>query len=553
MSASEIPIPSKGWGHLNMPENTRNALLSVFDKTGIVDFARELVDRGWNIYSSGGTAKAVAEAGLSVTDVADLVGGEAILGHRVVTLSRELHAGMLARYVEEDVAEMERLGLPYIDLVCFNLYPLAEEVAKPEATTESVIEKTDIGGPAALNAAAKGLRIVVGDPADYEKVLEWLRAGEPDAEAFKRSLMAKAHFITSKYYLPAARYHSDGKYDGVHGEKVEDLKYGENPYMTPAALYATDNDDLLAVHRFELVEGDARSLVGLTDVDSLLQVLTHIAAGLDQNFGEVPLMAVGVKHGNACGAAVGSDPVEVVNRMVAGDKRAIFGGVVMTNFPISEEVAEALMHRDDHDPPRLYDGIFAPSFEGNAPGVLKRKQGKCRMMANPELEFLSIDSLDTAPRYRQVRGGYLKQPNYTFVLNLAECELFGDELFTDQQERDLVLGWAVGCVSNSNTITLTRDGQLLANAVGQQDRVGAVELALKRATDAGHDVAGAVAWSDSFYPAPDGPKVLGEAGVAAAFATSGSLQDRKTAYTFGVHRMKLMMQPDAKARGFAKH
>jgi AICAR transformylase/IMP cyclohydrolase PurH len=204
---------------------------------------------------------------------------------------------------------MEALELPYIDLVCFNLYPLAEEIAKPEATVDSVIEKTDIGGPTALNSGAKGGRIVIGDPADYQPTLDWLKAGEPDRDEFVQALRAKALFTVSKYYLPAARFHSDGQYDGLFGERVEELKYGENPYMMPATLYKTTDDDPLAIHRFELVEGDARSMVGLTDVDCLLQVLTHLAAGHQLNFGSVPYMAVAVKHGNACGAAVGHDPV----------------------------------------------------------------------------------------------------------------------------------------------------------------------------------------------------------------------------------------------------
>lgn len=530
----------------------KNALLSVYDKAGIVEFAQDLIDLGWNLYSSGGTAKAIAEAGFPVTDVAELVGGEAILGHRVVTLSREVHAGLLARYIEEDLAEMEALGLPYIDLVCFNLYPLAEEVAKENATRESVIEKTDIGGPTALNSAAKGGRIVIGDPDDYAPVLQWLKDGEPDRELFLQELQAKAFFTTAKYYLPAARFHSDGAYDGVLGERVEELKYGENPYMTPAALYKTDDTDPLAVHRFELVEGDQRSLVGLTDVDCLLQVLTHLAAGHELNFGSVPLMAVGVKHGNPCGAAVGSNPVDVITKMVTGDTRAIFGGVIMTNFPITREVAEALMERNKNDPPRMFDGIFAPSFAADAPEVLKRYQGKCRMMVNPALAELTGDSLDATPRRREVRGGYLLQPNYTFVLNVSESSEHG-ALVSMRQARDIVTAWAIGSVSNSNTITVVADDMLLGNGVGQQDRVGAAELALKRARDAGHDVGGAVAWSDSFFPFPDGLEVLAKAGLSTVFASSGSKQDDAVIETAVRLDIGLLMQPDAKVRGFAKH
>jgi len=531
----------------------KNALLSVYDKNGIVEFARSLVELNWNIYSSGGTAKALQDAGIPVTDVATLVGGSAILGHRVVTLSREIHAGLLARYIKEDEDEMKSLGLPYIDLVCFNLYPLAEEIAKDEATPESVIEKTDIGGPAALNSGAKGERIVIGDPNDYQPVVDWLKAGSPDKDAFIKDLAAKAYFTTAKYYLPAAKFHSDAKYEGMLGERVENLKYGESPYLTPAAHYKIGDDtDPLALHNFTLVEGDARSFIGLTDADCLLQGLTHIAAGFELNFGKVPLMAMGVKHGNACGAAVGDDPIKVIKEMIAGDKRALFGGVIMTNFKITKEVAHAMTELDPGDPPRLFDGVFAPSFDEDVPEMLQRYQGKCRMMANPALERLTIDSLDHTTRRRQVRGGYLTQPNYTFVLDISKSDVHGNPI-SEAEKRDMVMAWAIGCISNSNTITLVNHGQLIGNGVGQQDRVGAAELAVKRARDAGHTVEGAMAWSDSFFPAPDGPEVLAKAGVKAIFSSSGSRRDQESIDVCEKMGVTLLMQPDSEVRGFAKH
>ena len=531
----------------------KNALLSVYDKTGVVDFARSLVELNWNIYSSGGTAKAIADAGLPVTDVATLVGGSAILGHRVVTLSREIHAGLLARYIAEDETEMESLGLPYIDLVCFNLYPLAEEVGKADATPESVMEKTDIGGPAALNSGAKGQRIVLGDPSDYEPVIKWLQDDQPDKDSFINALAAKAYFTTSKYYLPAAKYHSSGLYEGMLGERVENLKYGESPYLTPAAHYKVGDDtDPLALHHFTLVEGDARSFIGLTDADCLLQGLTHIAAGFEKNFGKVPLMAMGVKHGNACGAAIGDDPITVIKQMIAGDKRALFGGVIMTNFPITSEVAKAMTELDPGDPPRLFDGVFAPAFDAEVPEILQRKQGKCRMMANPALATLTIDSLDHTTRRRQIRGGYLTQPNYTFVLDLSKSDVHGETL-TEQENKDIVMAWAIGCISNSNTITLIKNGQLVGNGVGQQDRVGAAELAIKRGRDAGHDVKDSVAWSDSFFPAPDGPEVLGNAGITAIFSSSGSMRDQESIDMCAKMGVTLLMQPDSEVRGFSKH
>lgn len=532
--------------------NQRTALLSVWDKTGIEEFAAKLLACGFRLYSSGGTAKRLASAGLEVTDVADLIGRAAILRHRVVTLSQEVHGGLLADYAI-DAEEMAELGFPYIDLVCVDFYPLVAEIAKPESTPQSVIEQTDIGGPAMLRSAAKGRRIVVGRSQDRQRVLDWLEAGEPDADAFRNELAGIAEGIVANYALQSARYTSGGTIDGLVGEQVEVLKYGENAWQSPAGLFATmGNDDPLAVHRFTLVEGDARSLVNLTDVDCLLQVLTHIAAGFEKNFGRVPYMAVGVKHGNACGAAVGTDPAEVASAMVDGDKRALFGGVVMTNFPITKSVAEALVKRYEGDPPALYDGVFAPSFDDDAPAILKRYQGKCRMMANPALTSLGLATLDTQPRLRQVRGGFLLQPNYTFVLDLAKAKVEVGSV-EEALKRDVVLAWAIGSVSNSNTITLVCDGQLLANAVGQQDRVGACELAVKRALDAKHFLEDAVAWSDSFFPYPDGPAVLANAGIGTIFTSSGSKQDNKTIALCQEHEVALLMMPDTEVRGFAKH
>lgn len=532
-----------------------NALLSVYDKTGIADFAAELAELGWNIYSSGGTAGAIAAAGVPVTDVAELTGFPAILDHRVVTLHPRVHGGILGVPDKpQHQADMEAYGIEPFGLVVGGLYPFSDTVASG-VSWSACVEQIDVGGPTMLRGAAKNHAYVgvVTSPADYETVLQELRATGQLSDSTRLQLAIKAFAHTAAYDLAITEWISNGGRAGVLGEKVEDLKYGENPYMKPAGLYGVDDNDPLAVHQFRLVEGDSRSLVGLTDVDRLLQYLTHIAAGFEHNFAEVPYIAAGVKHGNACGAAVGSDPVTVIKQMVAGDKRAIFGGVIMTNFPVTERVAEALMERDEDDPPRLFDGIFAPSFGPGASEVLKRYKGKCRMMTNSALSDLGVTSLDATLRIRQVRGGFLRQPNFTYVLDLNETDIRGGQWLRDQHCRDLVLAWAIGCVSNSNTITLVRQGQLIGNGVGQQDRVGAAELAVKRARDAGHLISGAVAYSDSFFPAPDGPGVLVQAGVTAIFTSSGSKRDDATVDVCVDNKVTLVMQPDSEVRGFANH
>jgi len=530
---------------------SKNALLSVYDKNGIEDFAKQLHDLGWNIYASGGTAKAIQVAGVPVEDVASLVGGGAILGHRVVTLSREIHAGLLATDSAEDEAELKQLGIPRIDLVCVDLYPLEQEIAKPGSTRESVIEQTDIGGPTMLRSAAKGERIVISQPQQRQQVIDWLKAGEPDRAEFISGLIANVEAVVANYALASARYHSSGGYDGLVSKRVADAAYGENPWQANASLYSADNKaDALSLAKFKLKQGVAPSYNNYCDFDRLLQTTSHIAAGWDVNFGKVPVIAVGGKHGNACGAAIGSDSKSTIEKMLEGDLRAIFGGIVLVNFEITAELAEVLLQHKVESGRRLLDAVIAPAVTQEALELLRRKKDKCRVLVNPALANLSKDSLDTAMRMRYVRGGWLAQDNYTYVLDLNDEDMDKNGQANDE---DIVLSWAIGSTSNSNTITLVRDGQLIGNGVGQQDRVGAAELAVKRAKDAGHEVTGATAYSDSFFPFPDGPQSLADAGIAHILSSSGSVGDTKVKEAMAVAKVSLYLIPDKKARGFYAH
>ena len=533
----------------------RTALLSVYDKTGIVEFAKglkALPDQEWEILASGGTAKALTEAGVEVTDTGSIVGGP-ILGHRVVTLSREIHAGLLAKDNTEDRAELESLKIRFIDLVCCDLYPLKAEIAKTGSTMESVVEQTDIGGPTMIRSGAKAGRIVVCDPADRTKVVEWLAAGEPEKENFVQMLHAKAEYVIADYVLTSAKYHGDGMYEGLVGTKIADCKYGENAYQTPARVYTNSSTDTLAIDKFTLVAGGAPSYNNWCDLDRMLQTATHIAAGFDTNYNKVPKIALAVKHGNTCGAAVGEDAVEVLQKMIMGDPRAIFGGLVMTNFPIDDQLAEVLLSYNMESGRRILDGIIAPSFTDGAVEHLKRKGDKCRFMANAALLSLNKDSIDTAPRMRAARGGFLMQPNYTFVLDLKSADLAKNGAASEQEERDMLLAKAISDTSNSNTISLVKNGQLIGNGVGQQDRVGAANLALMRAQGSNHDANGAVASSDSFFPFPDAPETLINAGVKAILSTSGSVNDGKAVDVCKAANVPLYLIPDTQARGFFGH
>lgn len=549
------------------------ALLSVYDKTGIVEFAQGLVDLGWRLYASGGTARVIAEAAIAVLDVSELVGGKAMLGHRVVTLSREISAGLLADTESaEDMAEMTALGLPLIDLACVDMYPLQETITKPASTKQDVIQQTDIGGPTMLRSAAKGHRIVLSHAEQRGPVLTWLKAGKPDENDFLDALAARAEYEVARYVLTSAAYLNGTEISGSLALLASPTKYGENPQQTPAAFYADNRVaiDPLGVDQFQHVQGMERSYVNMTDIDRLLQTVTHIAAGFERNFATVPAIAVGVKHGNACGAAVAESSIEAVQKMLQGDTRAIFGGVVMINGEIDKIVADTLMrYAVDGDKPRLLDGVIGASVTEEALELLSRN--KLRLVVNPALANLGELSLDTSRRQRSVRGGVMEQPNYDFIMDLSADYIQQHGQVTDQQKRDLILGWAVGATSNSNTITLVKNGQLIGNGVGQQDRVGAGQLALTRTSTAlpeledlgdkfllkvtldKQKLSGAVAYSDSFFPFPDGPELLAKAGIKAILTSSGSVGDEQVIKALTAAGTSLIMGPDKITRGFYLH
>lgn len=550
------------------------ALISVYDKEGITEFAKSLSKLDWQIYASGGTAQKLRDAKIAVSDVAELVGGGAILGHRVVSLSREVYAGLLAEKDKpEDVQELKKLSIPFIDLVCVDMYPLEEEIAKQGATVQDVIEKTDIGGPTLLRAAAKGRRIVLSVREQRQQVIDWLKTDKPDENEFLEQLAARAEYEVTRYTMTLAKYLGGNNVAGTISRLNANTVYGENPQQPDAGFYADNrvSVDPLGLDHFEFVKGAVRSYINMTDIDRLLQMVTHIAAGFEQNFKQIPAIAIGVKHGNACGAAVAENQAEATRKMIDGDIRAIFGGVVMVTGVIDEEVADVLMHyRMRKGNSRLLDGVIGAGVTDGALAMLTRK--KLRVVVNPALTKITKESLDDTRRIRQVRGGLLAQPNYTFIQDLSAgyMKFHGDKL-TLQQKKDMILGWAIGSTSNSNTIVLVKDGKIISNGVGQQDRIGASQLALTRTTSQFPDLEvtddkltmtihlrklkleGAVAYSDSFFPFPDGPELLARAGVKAILTTSGSVADDVVIKALVDAGVSLAMVPDTIGRGFFGH
>ncbi len=531
------------------------ALFSVLkkDDPDINPIAATLIKMGWDIFGSKGTKDYLEAGDLPAHDVAELTGQGPILRHMVVTLAQSIHAGLLAS-TPEDLAELEQLDYKQIDLVYVGLYDLLKAILDPNRTDESVNKATDMGGVALLSSGWKGGRIVICDPADWPIVLQRLKENGNVDVVTRRRLIAKAYFAIAQYRMLSARYFSDGSFEGIFGEKVCDTLYGENAWQTPASLFRLvgEEPDPLGLPQFICVQGVDPSFNNYVDVERLMQTMTHVVVGWQQNYQVVPDVALAVKHGNACGLKVRvGDRRSVIEGAVMGDAKAVFGGLAMFNFAIGVEEAELILTFGmPLGKRRLLDGIIAPSFTPEAVEMLKRKKDKCRLLANPALAELT---LDTARRFRYVRDGWLQQPNYIFVLdfNHPELKVYGQRDL--EIEHDLLIAWAIGSTQNSNTITIVGDGELKGNGVSQQLRVGAGELAVSKARSAVKSTDGAVAYSDSFFPFVDGPAVLIAAGIRAIFSTSGSVADKQVQAICQAAGVTLYQLPDKIARGFFGH
>ena len=323
----------------------------------------------------------------------------------------------------------------------------------------------------------------------------------------------------------------------------------ENAWQGPAAFYKTAGVDHLALHVFQ--GNTALSLNNRSDLEGGLQTLTHIAAGFLRNFGAVPHIAVGVKHGSPCSAAVSYiSTLDAVKKMIACRPEAIFGGTVIANFAIDGEDADALSYHKQKRGRRILDVVAAAHITPCARKILERADDRCRFLENREIEGGGAIRLDTAPLIKYARGEIQVQSNYTFVFDRRHPSVETYGRIDEEEWKDIVLAWAIGSTSPSNTITLVRGGMVVANSGGQHDRRVAVKAAILIADDVGHATKGAVAYSDSFFPFDDGPRLLVKAGIATTFTTTGSVRDKEVLGFIRENGTKLVTIPDAKGRGF---
>jgi phosphoribosylaminoimidazolecarboxamide formyltransferase / IMP cyclohydrolase len=494
----------------------RRALISVSDKTGVADFARGLSEIGVEVLSTGGTAAALREAGLEVTDVSEFTGQEEILGGRVKTLHPRLHAALLARRDDpEHMATLEREGIEPIDLVCVNLYPFEEATAGHEVAHDVAIENIDIGGPTMIRAAAKNHDsvAVVVKPESYDAVLAELDEAEGEISASTRHWLANEAFAqTARYDAAISRWFSTSFEDfpehlAVAYEKVLDLSYGENPHQR-AALYSEAGTRTHVLSRVSKVHGRALSFNNVLDLDS--------ARRLVDDFDE-PACTI-VKHNNPCGVALGEDALDAYRKALACDPMSAFGGVIAFNRPIGVELAEAL-----HE--NFVEVLISPEYEEGALEVLQQKEA-IRILCNEERRDADPIERDA----KRVLGGLLIQDRDGDPEPRELMETVTKTEPSEEQWRDLLFAWTVVRHVRSNAIVIAKDGATLGIGAGQMSRVDSVRLSIEKCRDArGEDaaalLAGSAVASDAFFPFADGPQAAIDAGATAVIQPGGSKND----------------------------
>jgi phosphoribosylaminoimidazolecarboxamide formyltransferase/IMP cyclohydrolase len=498
----------------------RRALISVSDKSGLDVFARGLVARGVELFSTGGTRKYLEGLGMAVRDVAEYTGFPEMMDGRVKTLHPKIHGGILCRHDNpEDMRLLAENGILTFELVVVNLYPFEATVAKPGVTDEEAIENVDIGGPSLVRGSAKNhaFTTIVTAPEQYAEVLEQINATGATTYELRRKCAGRAYAQTGKYDQAIAAYFAKtaASASGAAVEefpeslsiplkRVETLRYGENPHQA-AALYAEPSPPVGSLVAAKQLNGKELSYNNILDLDSALAIVR----GFPQPGASV------IKHNNPCGAATGTSLAEACRRALAGDPLSAFGGIVGFNRPVDAATAEILC-----EPGLFIEAIAAPSFDDAALQLLTTKP---KWKANVRL--LATGNFGEATgwtEYRRIMGGMLVQAADSLPDPETEWKIVTTTQPTDAQLADLKFGWAVVRHVKSNAIVIAKDGMLLGTGAGQMSRVDSTEIAVKKAGDR---VQGSVVASDAFFPFPDSIETLAAAGVKAVIQPGGSKND----------------------------
>jgi phosphoribosylaminoimidazolecarboxamide formyltransferase/IMP cyclohydrolase len=493
----------------------KRALISVSDKTHLAEFATALHrDFGVELVSTGGTAKFLRDKGLPVTDVSQVTGFPEMMDGRVKTLHPMIHGGLLSlRDNPEHVAAMEKHGIRPIDLVCINLYPFEQTISKPGVTFEEAIENIDIGGPSMIRSAAKNHRfvLVVTSPERYEKVLGDLQEHNGSScgtHRLKQAQRAFAHTaeydsIIANYLATAGGIDSAGMVMNLH--KALDLRYGENPHQKATLLVGRKPSEASVAFAKQL-HGKELSYINLLDADAALNAVKELTT---------PTACI-VKHASPCGYATADDLGTAFSNAYAGDPLAAFGGIVALNQRVNLQTAETITAID-----KLLEVIVAPAYDEDALKLLRSRWKNVRLLEVGELGKTDPNEL----MMHRIVGGFLVQQRDMLGVDEANWKIASDRKPSDTEMRDLKLGWLACKHVKSNAIVIAKDRMAVGIGGGQVDRVNAARVAVQKAGDRAR---GAVAASDAFFPFPDGPQLLLEAGVTAIIQPGGAMRDQET-------------------------
>ncbi|WP_440997808.1 bifunctional phosphoribosylaminoimidazolecarboxamide formyltransferase/IMP cyclohydrolase [Arhodomonas sp. SL1] len=510
----------------------RRALISVSDKTGVAELARALADRGVEILSTGGTARLLAEAGVSVKEVSEHTGFPEIMAGRVKTLHPRIHGGLLGRR-GVDEAVMAEQGIEPIDLLVVNLYPFEETVAAPGCSFEAAVENIDIGGPAMVRAAAKnhdGVAVVT-DVADYPAVLTELAEYDGITAETRFRLAARAFEHTARYDGAVADYL--GRLTGGGAEPAvfpdtlnrqfrlaQTMRYGENPHQR-AAFYREPGDTDASLASAEQLQGKALSFNNIADTDAALECVRGFHG---------PACVI-VKHANPCGVALAEDTLTAYDRAFATDPVSAFGGIIAFNRALDRATAAAIAER------QFVEVVIAPAVGEGAAEALARRKNARLLVTGPLEETHGVTRWD----YRRVRGGLLVQDADDRLLPEGEEPRLVTRRGPDPDEReDLLFVWAVARHVKSNAIVYGRHGRTLGIGAGQMSRVDSARIGARKAAEAGLDLNGAVLASDAFFPFRDGIDQAAEAGVRAIIQPGGSVRDEEVIAAADEHGIAML-------------
>ena len=501
--------------HDEQPVTVRRALISVSDKSGVVDFARALAGLGIELLSTGGTYRLLREAGLAVTEVADHTGFPEIMAGRVKTLHPTIHGGILGRRGTDDEV-MAAHAIAPIDLVAVNLYPFAATVARADCTREDAIEQIDIGGPTLVRAAAKNHRdvVVVVRSADYGRVVEELRRNGGATHLPTRfDLAVRAYEHTAAYDAAIANYFGqqvDGGGDvfprtvTLHFERIQGMRYGENPHQR-AAFYGEPGRTEAGVATARQLQGRELSFNNVADTDAALECVKAF---------DGPACVI-VKHANPCGVAIAGDLLTAYERAFATDPESAFGGIIAFNGELDAATARAIIER------QFVEVIAAPTVSDEASIVLTEKKNVRVLACGPR------DTAAPALDYKRVTGGLLVQDRDSGALDAGDVRVVTERAPDAQQLADLLFAWRVAKFVKSNAIVYATGGRTVGIGAGQMSRVNSARMAGIKAEHAGLPVAGSVMASDAFFPFRDGIDNAAAAGIAAVIQPGGSVRDEE--------------------------